>query len=54
MMNLIAYADGARDLAEIAEIIGAPMWELMSLVEKLQDHGLMKIVDGARATVAAT
>ena len=41
MMNLIAYCDGAHSLLEIAEKIGAPMWELIPIAEKLKEHGLL-------------
>jgi aminopeptidase-like protein len=45
MMNFIAYADGTRDLLEIAEIIGTPVWELLDFVGKLVEYGLMQTVD---------
>ncbi len=43
MLNLIAYADGKRSLLEIAEIIGVPMWDLVSLAKKLAAHGVLRL-----------
>jgi len=40
-MNLIAYCDGSSSLLEIAERIGQPMWELLPLVERLSEFGLL-------------
>jgi aminopeptidase-like protein len=45
MMNFIAYADGTRDLLEIADLIGAPAWDIFEFASKLVSHGLMKTVD---------
>ncbi|MFW5829099.1 MAG: DUF4910 domain-containing protein [Planctomycetota bacterium] len=42
MMDLIAYADGERDLLDLAETIGVPMPELYELTQKLCDAGLME------------
>jgi len=41
MMNLIAYCVGSSSLLEIAEQIGQPMWELLPLVERLSEFGLL-------------
>jgi aminopeptidase-like protein len=41
MMNVLAYADGNRDLLGIAETIGVPMWELKDIAEKLVAHNLL-------------
>jgi aminopeptidase-like protein len=46
MMNLIAYADGTMSLLEIAEKIGEPMWELLPIVERLSQAGLLVTSDG--------
>lgn len=43
MMNLLSYADGEMDLIEIAETIGANAIELIPLVNKLKEAGLLKI-----------
>ncbi len=43
MMNLIAYADGARTLLEIAEIINAPAWELRQIADMLAELGVLEI-----------
>jgi aminopeptidase-like protein len=42
MMNLLAYADGAHSLLEIAEMIGVPIWELFPICNKLEQHGVLK------------
>ncbi len=47
MMNLLAYADGARTLLEIAEVIGTPMWNLLPAYQRLREHGLLADADAA-------
>ncbi len=42
MMNLIAYADGTRDLLAIAETIGADMLELVEMAGRLRAEGLFE------------
>jgi aminopeptidase-like protein len=42
--NLLAYADGEADLIEIAEVIGADIMECAEIAERLEMHGLLKIV----------
>lgn len=42
MMNLIAYADGTRNLLEIAEKIQVPLWELVPIVERLKDENVVE------------
>jgi len=42
MMNLLAYADGTRDLLDVCEIIGCPMWEMFDTVETLKQNGLLR------------
>jgi aminopeptidase-like protein len=42
MMNLISCCDGSRTLLEIANLIEEPFWDLMAIVEKLVDHGLLE------------
>ncbi|MEW5829214.1 MAG: DUF4910 domain-containing protein [Chloroflexota bacterium] len=44
MMNLIAYCDGTRSLLEIAGKIGAPMWTLIPIAERLKAEGLLEVV----------
>lgn len=43
MMNLIAYADGETSLLDIAETIDVPIWELVPILEKLSEAGLLEI-----------
>ena len=49
MMDLIAYSDGTRSLLDIAEIIGAPMWELAPIYQKLGEQGLLLDLDSTIA-----
>jgi aminopeptidase-like protein len=41
MMDLIAYADGQTSLLDIADLINVPAWELIPIVERLTDAGLL-------------
>ncbi len=45
LTNLIAYADGKRDLLDISNKIGVPVSEMLSNVEKLLESGLFEIVN---------
>lgn len=40
-MDLLAYCDGSRDLVEIADLLGVPIWEATPYVEELKSHGLI-------------
>jgi aminopeptidase-like protein len=42
MVDFIAYADGKNDLFDIANIIGVAPFELLSIVDKLSDNGLIR------------
>jgi len=42
MMNLIAYADGANSLLDIANLVGAPLWKLKPLLDNLVNEKLVK------------
>lgn len=44
MMNLIAYADGTRDLLGIADVIGADMLDLVEIADRLKAEGLLEEV----------
>jgi len=41
-MDLLAYADGTRDLVGIGDIIGVPAMELQRVAAQLVEHGLLK------------
>lgn len=41
MMNFIAYADGNNDLIDISNIIGVPVKDLITVVNKLLDNNLL-------------
>jgi len=43
MMNLISCCDGNTSLLEIADLINEPFMELVPLVEKLVDNGLLSV-----------
>jgi len=43
MMDLLTYADGERDLIEIANLIGVRIQELVEIAECLVEHQLMQI-----------
>jgi len=42
LMNLLSYCDGKHTLLDIADLIDQPMWELVPLLEQLQEHGLVR------------
>ena len=44
-MNLLAYADGSRDLLGIAEVVGKPIWDLAPLSAELVAHGLLTEIE---------
>ncbi len=46
MTNILAYADGTRDLVEIAGFIGVSADEAIETAEKLVSAGLLTAVDG--------
>jgi aminopeptidase-like protein len=41
MMNVLAYADGSRDLIDLAETIGADGLVCAEIIEELSKHGLL-------------
>ncbi len=42
MTNFIAYADGRNDLFDISNIIGVPHYELIHVIEKIENNQLLK------------
>jgi 2-polyprenyl-3-methyl-5-hydroxy-6-metoxy-1,4-benzoquinol methylase len=40
-MNVLAYADGTKDLLGVAEALGEPIWVLAPVVAELIEHGLI-------------
>ena len=42
MMNLLGYADGKTDLLEIAQIIGADIFECIEIAKMLEQHDILK------------
>jgi aminopeptidase-like protein len=42
MMDFIAYADGTNDLIDISNIIGKPVWEILPIVGRLAQAGLLE------------
>jgi aminopeptidase-like protein len=42
MMNLLAYADGTRDLIELAVAIGEDAYDCLPILDKLERHGLVE------------
>ncbi len=45
IINFLAYADGRHDLTEISELINVPPHILHDIAERLQEEGLIKIMD---------
>ena len=54
MMNLIAYCDGSMSLLEIAERIHQPMWDLMPMIARLAEFGLLEKQDFPAPKAKAT
>lgn len=42
MMNILAYADGERDLLQLAEKIGENALDCLPIILRLEQHGLLK------------
>ena len=43
MMNILTYADGKRDLIDISNILGVPLWEVKKIVDLLQENKLISV-----------
>jgi aminopeptidase-like protein len=44
LLNVLAYADGTRDLLELAATIGEDPWQCAELAERLRDHKLVEAI----------
>tara|TARA_B100000780_G_scaffold263145_1_gene216822 strand:- start:1286 stop:2557 length:1272 start_codon:yes stop_codon:yes gene_type:complete len=42
LVNFLSYADGKKDLIDIAEILDIPAWDLFEIVDKLMENKLIK------------
>ena len=51
MMDFISYADGNNDLLQISNIIGKPVQEIVPIVEKLLEAGLLETVNEEDLTI---
>lgn len=45
MLNVLAYADGKRDLLALADTIGANAFECATIAERLLAHNLLRVVN---------
>lgn len=45
-MNILAYADGSRDLLGIAALLGKPIWDIAPISDVLVAHGLLTDIGG--------
>ena len=43
MRDLITWSDGSHSLLEIAELCGAPIWDLFPIVDRLVEHNLLEL-----------
>ena len=43
IMNILTYADGNRDLIEISNIIGLPLWQTKEIVDLLHERQLISV-----------
>ncbi len=44
LVNFLSYADGKKDLIDIAEILDIPAWELFEVIKKLKQNKLIKTI----------
>lgn len=49
MTNFIAYADGMNDLIDISNMIQTPLQELLPIINKLQEVGLISLLEEKEA-----
>ena len=43
LRHFISYCDGKKSIIEIAELLDEPFWDLLPIVEKLVNNGLLSI-----------
>lgn len=48
--DVLAFADGRRDLVELSDRIRRPAWEVMPIIERLESRGLIERLPVARPT----
>ena len=41
MLNFLGYSDGKKNLLEISEIIGIPVWDAKIIYKNLKKHKLV-------------
>jgi aminopeptidase-like protein len=54
MMDLLAYSDGTHTLLDIANIIKAPMWKLLPILNRLNECDLLQNLVSSEAAVSQT
>ena len=42
--DFLSYADGKKDLIDIAETLDIPAWELFEVIKKLKQNKLIKTI----------
>lgn len=52
LVDVLAYADGSRDLVDLADAIDQPAWELVDTIETLRAHDLVVADDDLPTSVA--
>ncbi|GAB4576909.1 MAG: DUF4910 domain-containing protein [Roseibium sp.] len=45
IMNVLSYADGTRDLIDLADTIGENAFDCLTIIARLEEHGLLRRID---------
>lgn len=45
IMNVLSYADGTRDLIDLADTIGENAFDCLTIIVRLEEHGLLRRID---------